>query len=472
MKRKATLTAVLLLTLLLPTVMITQSSFVSAQSSSSNSINNQQAVIFQGWNVRDGGGYYSESNGTIRIWSDAHDQGIGFYKTILPTTDFEFSLQVKANRIDGFGIFIGKESFLNGSKEGVQFEFHKKYGVDTFLLARFVHTIVWETGKYGDIWDWQGFAYGQENVWYTMKLTVQANPFKVSGEVFDEDGASMGSYSVSDMINFTFEDIEFLGFGNGWGGDYSVRNISEVDSVSGGSGQIEQTQISITPEASTATLTAPVKIGGLLLDSKGNPLTNEIVVLSYTFPGIEKWVPITSSRTNMAGEYSVYWANTASGDFALKAEWSGNATHQAASNTTSISVLPYQNEAVFFVESNSTVTSLIFNSASSEFGFSVSGLSGTSGYARISIAKGLLASVEDLKVLLDGKLLDYSAVSTGDSWIVTFCYSHSTHEISMQLASNGVSVINGQESWLWIALTVATLSIAALGVAFFKRKHR
>jgi hypothetical protein len=447
-------------------VVITQYSFVSAQS-----LGNEQATTFQGWNVRDTGGHYSESSGTIRIWSDAHDQGIGFYKRISPTGDFEFSLQVKANRIDGFGILIGKESFLNGSKEGVQFEFHKKYGVDTFLLARFVHTIVWETGKYGDVWDWQGFAYGRENVWYTMKLTVQANPFKVSGEVFDENGVSMGTCSVSDMINFTFEDIAVLGFGNGWGGDYSIRNISMVDSVSGGFGQTEQTQISITPEASTAALTVPVKIGGSLLDSKGNPLTNEIVVLSYTFPGIEKWVPITSSRTNMAGEYSIYWANTASGDFALKAEWSGNTTHQAASNTTAISVLPYQNEAVFFVESNSTVNALTFNSDTSELGFSVSGPSGTSGYARISIAKGLLASVEDLKVLLDGKQLDYSAVSTGDSWIITLNYSHSTHEISMQLASNGAAAINSQ-SLVWIALTVATLSIAVLGAAFFKRKHR
>jgi hypothetical protein len=35
-------------------------------------------VAFDGWIVKNNGGYYSEDNGTIRVWSESHDQGVKF----------------------------------------------------------------------------------------------------------------------------------------------------------------------------------------------------------------------------------------------------------------------------------------------------------------------------------------------------------------------------------------------------------
>ena len=171
--------------------------------------------VVGGWTVKNQGGYYSESNGTIRIWSDAHDQGVILYKEISPKSDFEFSLQVKAARMDGFGIVIGD---IDTGRQ-MNFEFHNKYGTNTFLLARAVNETSWETGVYGTYWDWQGFAYGQENVWYTMKLTVKAEPFVVTGQVYSENGALLGSLSLSDMENFLFKDIENVEIMNPWGGE-------------------------------------------------------------------------------------------------------------------------------------------------------------------------------------------------------------------------------------------------------------
>lgn len=428
--------------------------------------NNEQSSLVDGWHKDPQGGYYSESNATIRIWSDAHDQGFAFYKEITPVTDFEFSLQVKAARIDGFGICIGNEAFLNGSKTGVQFEFHNKYGINTFLLARYVHTLVWETREYGDIWDWQGFAYGEENVWYTMKLTVQTEPFKVSGEVFNENGVSIGSYSVSDMINFTFKDIEFICFGNGWGGDYYIRNISDISTITENPdpnqtpGKIE-TQISISTDIPSTLLGTPVNVKGKLADLNGTGLTNKTIVLSYTFTGLDSWIPISSSTTNAMGDYSIQWDNTATGDFTLKAAWSGNEIHKGSSNTAILSILPFENQTAFIVESNSTVTAFAFNSTDNKLEFSVTGPSGTTGYAQVIIAKDLMTNIEGLKVFLDGEDLEHKITSKDDLWLVSFNYSHSTHKVSLQM--NQVSITQPEPTLA--VITAAAIIVAIIGIA-------
>jgi hypothetical protein len=399
--------------------------------------NSTQIQTFEGWNVINDHGYFTKTDGNWRIWSNAHDDGTTFYKQISPKTDFQFSLQVKASRLDGFGIFVGTEAFLNGSKEGTNFEFHK-YGTKIFLLARFVHKTVWETGQPGDIWDWQGFAYGQENTWYTMKLSVQAKPFKVTGEVFTENGTSLGAYSVSDMINLKFEDIQVIAFGDGWGGDYNVRNIADISDIAvnpsgdNGADGVVQSQISITPEISSTALNTPINIKGKLSDANGNPIINKTVVLSYSFPDIDGWLPISSTYTDTAGEYAIQWANTATGYFTLKAQWNGNATYQGCSNTTTVNILPYKESNVFFVQSNSTVTTLSFNSTSMELSFSVTGPSGTHGYTQVTIEKSLISNPQNLRVNLDDKQLDYTITEQSDSWVITLNYSHSSHEISMQ----------------------------------------
>jgi hypothetical protein len=55
-------------------------------------------------------------------------------------------------------------------------------------------------------------------------------------------------------------------------------------------------------------------------------------------------------------------------------------------------------QSFFFIESNSTVTELFFNSTSSELNFTVNGTSGTAGYVKVTIAKSLFLSVQKVKV--------------------------------------------------------------------------
>ncbi|XHH08876.1 MAG: hypothetical protein ACFCUE_15130 [Candidatus Bathyarchaeia archaeon] len=461
MKRQAEITVMLLLPLLLSVIMTAQFNPATAT---------QQLETLQGWKVRDCGGYCSETNGTIRVWSDKHDEGVALYKEISPQGDFEFSLQVNAAKIDGFGIFIGNNSFFDyGNRKGVSFEFHH-HGADGFLMARRVWTTNWATGQFEDIWDYHMFTYGRENVWYTMKLTVKAEPFTVKGEVFDENGTSLGAYAVSDMNDLTFKELQIIGFMNWWGGDYYVRNISDITTItSDPSLNVKMaSQISINPEVSATTLGVPLNIKGQLVDSNGDILANEIVVLSYAFQGINEWIPISSTYTDTTGEYKIQWINTATGYFTLKAEYIGNKTLSGCSNTTNLNILPYEDNKTFFVQSNSTITALSFNSTSSELAFSVTGPSGTRGYTQVFLNKDLILDPENFMVALDGKQLEHIIAPLGDSWLITIYYSHSTHEISMQFQSKPTDTLN-QNELLWMDLAVGVACIALVSINYSKK---
>ncbi|MCW3996640.1 MAG: hypothetical protein NWE98_10910 [Candidatus Bathyarchaeota archaeon] len=102
-------------------------------------------------------------------------------------------------------------------------------------------------------------------------------------------------------------------------------------------------------------------------------MQNKTIVLSYTFPGLTSWIPISSGLTDQQGEYCIQWINSASGTFTLKTEWSGDSTYQSISNTTTLSFEPCQNQRVFLIESNSTVYGLSFNDKTAILSFNVTG---------------------------------------------------------------------------------------------------
>jgi hypothetical protein len=47
-----------------------------------------------------------------------------------------------------------------------------------------------------------------------------------------------------------------------------------------------------------------------------------------------------------------------------------------------------------------------------------------------------LTNGENLQAYLDGKQLNYSMAAFDDSWVFTFNYTHSTHQISLHLESS------------------------------------
>jgi hypothetical protein len=129
------------------------------------------------------------------------------------------------------------------------------------------------------------------------------------------------------------------------------------------------------------------------------------------------------------------------------------------------SLIQVPDQSFFFIESNSTVTELFFNSTSSELSFTVSGTSGTAGYVKVTIAKSLFSSVQNVKVYLDGSQLNVAITENAVSWLLSFTYVHSTHHVRISLETSAVEpTFLGIEYWIW---TVIVIIIAVTGVIGF-----
>jgi hypothetical protein len=215
-----------------------------------------------------------------------------------------------------------------------------------------------------------------------------------------------------------------------------------------------------------------VNVNGRLSFVNGSPLRGEPVILSYAVGNSASWIPIGSAITNDAGEYNIQWVNVASGTFTLKVEWTENAGYQETSNMTTISFLPYENQNIFFVESNSTVSALTFNSTRSELSFTVNGTSGTTGYVKVTIAKSLISNAENIKVYLDGNQLNYEVTSNPDSWLLAFTYTHSTHNVMIGLATNAAGGTFLGNDLVLIAIVIVIAVAGAAGFLFWRKKKK
>lgn len=232
-----------------------------------------------------------------------------------------------------------------------------------------------------------------------------------------------------------------------------------------------RTRISISTDVSSSLVGSAVNVNGKLSYIDGSVLSGKTVILSFAVGNSFSWIPIGSAITNENGNYNIQWINDASGIFSLKVEWTEDFGYQTTANTTSVSFLPYNNQNLFHVESNSTVSALAFNSTSSKLGFVVSGPDGTQGYVKTTIAKNLVSNPENIQVYLDGNELNYDISSISDSWILTFAYTHSTHQISIELSQeNNANLIFGVEYWMWFAIVVICIIVVSLLIYFKKLK--
>jgi len=221
------------------------------------------------------------------------------------------------------------------------------------------------------------------------------------------------------------------------------------------------TFISISTSPSSTFVGFQVDIEGTLLDVYRNAVTDQTVVLYYTFSGANTTIPITSVTTDNLGRYYVKWIPPATGYFTLKASWFGNATHLQTSNTTTLNILPYNDQQVFSVESNSTITELAFNSTNRQLSFTATGPDGTKGYARATISKTLFDNPVDVRVYLDGEKINYIITSLDDSWLLSFTYQHSTHKISITVPAPTpfIQTLLGKELVFGLSITAIAISI-------------
>ena len=123
---------------------------------------------------------------------------------------------------------------------------------------------------------------------------------------------------------------------------------------------------------------------------------------------------------------------------------------------------------VFSVTSNSTVSSLAFNLTSRILSFSVTGDSGTTGYADVYVAKTLVQDASSIDVYVDGDELDYTVASTDDSWLLHFVYAHS---VTVSLGSSTELAGDLFGNWMFYgAVVVVAAVVIAVAVFMMKRK--
>jgi len=191
---------------------------------------------------------------------------------------------------------------------------------------------------------------------------------------------------------------------------------------------------SVTIELSTISTYVGFKatITGNLTCNKA-PLPRVTILLEYSVTGGKTWNTLTMATTRVDGGYLAEWVPSVTGDYIVRATWTGNSTYPMSSTTVNMAVTPTQERYVFSVSSNSTVSAFAFNSTGNELSFTVSGPSGTMGFVKVTIAKNLTYNIADLKVYLDNTKMEYTASSIDSSWLLYFTYSHTTHSVRISL---------------------------------------
>jgi hypothetical protein len=168
------------------------------------------------WQVATNGGSVEVfKNGTIELTTQ---QNTGFipsacyYKAYTPTNSFVVSFKVQGITLRHVGVEIEATAPYASPFDSVNFEF----AGNAFRMVR------WTSG-----WVWNDFASGQANTWYTLQMTVYKDPFQIKGEVFNAQGQSLGSYTVTDMTTLGFADIRYIVIAD-WdaGADYIIKDVS------------------------------------------------------------------------------------------------------------------------------------------------------------------------------------------------------------------------------------------------------
>lgn len=222
-----------------------------------------------------------------------------------------------------------------------------------------------------------------------------------------------------------------------------------------------------------------VKIDGALVYNQVG-LSGAGIMFSYNVTGGATWQDLAYVKTIDDGTFSAVWMPSASGNYLVKATWLGDNIYSPVSKIVSFAVQPSNNQAkdTFSVASNSSLSSLKFDSSNDALAFSVSGPSGTSGYVQVCIPKTLLKDATNLKVTLDGNNVAYQPVDSGDVWVIIFTYHHSSHNVVIALnekASGDIlgSIASGLQSWVvLVGLIVVLVAAIAVLLVLFRRKPK
>ncbi|MCW4048742.1 MAG: PKD domain-containing protein [Candidatus Bathyarchaeota archaeon] len=179
---------------------------------------------------------------------------------------------------------------------------------------------------------------------------------------------------------------------------------------------------------------SPLDIDGELF-TPSSIISDAQVLIEYSVTGGDTWNEITMTPTDQEGKYQATWIPPATGSYIIRARYGGEPSKclREASHQTSLAVTPGEANNVFSVVSNSIITNLAFDSTRKTLSFTITGDPGTSSHTQIIIAKTLIPEIIDLKLHVDGTEVPYTYTSDESRWILSFDYTHSTHDIVLSI---------------------------------------
>jgi hypothetical protein len=290
------------------------------------------------------------------------------------------------------------------------------------------------------------------------------------------EAGSTSSQVRPDSIGFGHPPTYYIPFSpehvnsiiGGWGSfaiDY-IRVSDTAQVLDNNVSDKNSAQISFFTDAEDLKIGFVVGVNGILTNQEGEPLRDETVILSYSVSGTSIWDPIASATTDFDGVYSASWIPTGTGRFALKVEWVGNETYLGTYDVKNISVSRYESKSLFLAESNSSLSSLAFNSTSRDVSFTVSGPSGTMGYVRFLISKTIVEDL-DFEVYVDGQQIEFNATSVGSFQSLYFKYPHSSHYVTIKLPATSKT----EQILAIVAAAVLLTVVSAVFIVYFKKRN-
>lgn len=224
----------------------------------------------------------------------------------------------------------------------------------------------------------------------------------------------------------------------------------------------------------TSAQTVQVNIEGTLTVD-GTSFSEQPLRLSYNVNGSDVWVNISNVVTDRLGKFSATWTPSEAGYYVVKADWGGNTATPATRGIVYFALAPVGGNRFFTVNSNSTISALSYNIETNMLNFSVSGATGTTGYAEVTIPDTVMNNTSGLSANLDNTPIVSSVEKQDGGWKVSISYHHSNHGITFVLHSPTGHIEYSQEEWLLIAAIVVPI-LAVLGIVVtekaLRRKHK
>lgn len=368
---------------------------------------------------------------------------VRYFQSSSDIIGFEVSVLVTANTgksSDDVKVGLWKQVYWGGAKwtDGVAFTDNGTIVARDFVEAEGTGTVL------------QTYV---PNQWYHIKFILDRPNQLISVYI---NGVLKGELIRGSNLPYVFDGLAISGRYTEIPVYYDNVKIFE-DSILTGIGHEPSLTTSCISSSSSSNFNVQIK-GNLAFNETG--ISGEPILLSYSVNGGKSWIDLSLVQTASDGSYYAEWRPSATGYYLLKAAYEGNEKYSATTATVNFLVEPYQEQNVFSVNSNSTLTGFSFNSDTRDLSFSVSGESGTTGYVYVNIPKSLISDISTIKVCLDENQIDYSIQSQGEGWLLYFTYHHSTHLVDINLGSTNplaYAEILGLNS-------VETLTITVMGI--------